>query len=124
MIGQNTSSTQTSIDNITKIDISVDTQNLAKKRDTIKISLQSTGKVLSEVWDSITKESTNNSVNCSASAAQDTADFIDIQATPNLETKSLSKKKIPSDKINIKTPYTLSRGRVAFHFEAQEDKQI
>ena len=106
MIGQNTSSTQTSIDNITKIDISVDTQNLAKKRDTIKISLQSTGKVLSEVWDSITKESTNNSVNCSASAAQDTADFIDI--VDNITTS------------NSKP----SRGRVAFHFEAQEDKQI
>ena len=41
-----TSSTQTSASNITKIDISVDAQDLAKKGDTVKISLQSPGKVL------------------------------------------------------------------------------
>ena len=38
---QDTSSTQISTDNITKIDASVFTQDLAKKEDTVTISLQS-----------------------------------------------------------------------------------
>ena len=46
LIEQDTSSTQTSTNNITKIDVSVDTQDLAKGGDTVKISLQSPGKVL------------------------------------------------------------------------------
>ena len=47
-IEQDTSSTQTSINNTatTNIDASVDTQDLAKKGDTVKISLHSPGKVL------------------------------------------------------------------------------
>ena len=82
------------------------TQDLAKKEDTVKISLQSPGKVLetakalSEIQDPITKESTHNSVNCSTSALQYTADFIrkidnTPQTTPNLEIQSLLKEKSP-----------------------------
>ena len=62
----------------------MDTQDLPKKEDTVKISLQSPGKVsetekaLSKVKDPITKESTNNSANCNASTAQDAVDFIRI----------------------------------------------
>ena len=82
-IEQDTSSTQTSTDNFIKIDISMGTKDVAKKGDTVKISLQSLGKVLErkisyEVWDPITKDSTNNLVKCSDSAAPDTVDFICI----------------------------------------------
>ena len=83
-IEQDTSSTQTSTDNFIKIDISMGTKDVAKKGDTVKISLQSLGKVLEttkisyEVWDPITKDITNNLVKCSASAAPDTVDFICI----------------------------------------------
>ena len=45
-IGQDTSTTQTLTNNTTKIDVSVDTQDLRKKGDTVKMSLQSPGKVL------------------------------------------------------------------------------
>ena len=43
-IEQDTSTTQTLLNNITKINVSVDTQDLPKKEDTVKISLQSPGK--------------------------------------------------------------------------------
>ena len=87
-----------------------------------------TAKGLSEVQDPITKESTNNSVNCSASAAQDTADFISVvdnitvnNSKPrNSVTIKREISKISSDKINVKHTHTLPKG-VAFHFKAQED---
>ena len=117
---------------MTKIDISLDTQDLPKKGDTVKISLQSpgkvleTGKTLSKVQDPIIKESTNSSVNCSASTAQDTADFIcivdNITAKNSKPRYSVTIKretdKITSKKINIMHTYTFPRGEVAFHFKA------
>ena len=125
-----TSSNQTSTNNTTKIDVSVDTQDLAKKGDTVKISLQSPGKVLetakalSEVQDSTTTESTNNSVNCSASAAHDRANFI-ITTNNSKPRNSVTMKreinKISSEKIKIKHTYTLPGEGVAFHFKPQED---
>ena len=111
-IEQDTSSTQTSTDNITKTDISVDTKDLAKKGDTNNISLQSPGNVLettktsSEVWDPITKESTNNPVNCSASAAQDATNFIRI--VENITTNN-SKPRNPVTIKREKTKYLLRR---------------
>ena len=89
------------------------TQDLAKKEDTVKISLQSPGKVfetakaLSEIQDPITKESTHNSVNCSTSALQYTADFtrkIDNITTNNSKPRNsiTIKREISSEKINIK----------------------
>ena len=134
-IEQDTSTTQTSLNNITKIDVSVDTQDLPKKEDTVKISLQSAGKVLetektlSKVQDPIKKESTNNSANCNASTAQNAVDFICIVENitknnfrpRNSVTIKRQISKISSKKINIKHTYTLPRGGVAFHFKAQED---
>ena len=130
-----TSTTQTSLNSITKIDVSVDTQDLLKKEDTVKISLQSPGKVsetekaLSKAQDPITKESTNNSANCNASTAQDAVDFIRIVDNitknnfkpRNSVTIKREINKISSEKINIKHTYTLPRRGVAFHFKAQED---
>ena len=134
-IQQDTSSTQISTNNITKIDVSVDTQDLAKKGDTVEISLQSAGKVLerakasSEVQDPITKESTNNSGNCSTSATKDTGDFVRI--VDNITTNNSKSRnsvtikreinKISAEKINIKHTKTLPRGVVAFHFKTQEN---
>ena len=88
-----------------------------------------TAKPLSEVQDPITKESTNNSVDCSASAAQDTADFIHTvdnitinnSKPKNSVTIKIKINKISSEKVNIKHTYTLPRGGIAFHFKAQED---
>ena len=136
-IEQDTSSTQTSINNTAtiNIDVSVDTQDLAKKGDTVKISLHSPGKVLEtakalpEVQNPITKWSTNNSVNCSTLAAQGRADFIRIVyniTTINFKPRNsvTIKREInknSSEKINTMHAYTLPRGGVAFHFKAQED---
>ena len=133
-IEQDTSTTQTSLNNITKIDVSVDTQDLPKKEDTVKIpSVPRKGlgdrKALSKVQDPITKESTNNSANCNASTAQDAVDFIRI--VDNIIKNNFKPRnsvaikreinKISSEKIDIKHTHTLPRGGVAFHFKAQED---
>ena len=89
------------------------TQDLAKKEDTVKISLQSPGKALetakalSEIQDPITKESTKNSVNCSASGLQHAAGLIlkiDNITTNNFKPRNpiTIKREISSEKINIK----------------------
>ena len=101
-IEQDTSNTQTSTSSITKIDVSVGTQDLPKKGDTVKISLQylgkvlETGKALSKVHDPITKEITNNSVKCSASTVQDMTDFICI--VDNITTNNFK----PRNSVTIK----------------------
>ena len=85
-------------------------------------------KPLPEVQNPITKESTNNSVNCSTTVAQGTADIIrivdnitTINSKPrNSVTIKRKINKISPAKINIKHTYILPRGGVAFHFKAQE----
>ena len=129
------SSTQISTDNtsLTEIDVSVDTQDLDKKRDTVKISVQyplnhekSWRKEKPYQKFRTLSESTNKSVNRSSSAARDTADFdriIDNIITNNSKPRNSvtikrETNKISPEKINIKHRYALHIGGVAFHFKA------
>ena len=73
-----------------------------------------------------TKKSIKNSVNFSATAAQDITKFIRIvdniaknySKPRNSVTIKREISKISSEKVNIKHTYTLPRGGVALHFKA------
>ena len=111
----------------------MDTQDLDKKRDTVKISVQyplnhekSWRKEKPYQNFRTLSESTNKSVNRSSSAARDTADFdriIDNIITNNSKPRNSvtikrETNKISPEKINIKHRYSLHIGGVAFHFKA------